>query len=383
MAYKEVKIIMKMDLSMFRLMLLSNDFEDISSDLKKFDNESCHFFYDESNNIRKLWLAENDFNAPVDSDFVLGGVMHSGTTCTANIDELKSELRLQKSAKEMKFKHISQSKDFLSCLFEPKVKTFLQWLYQSDLYVHCSNINNLYWAIVDIVDTIDEPAYIPFNFQMKNELYKVARLHYDDFYQFLVKHNYPNIAAENIRSFYQGIIDFVDTMSDELSFELEFLRQGLKSACKQSDLIFLQGNPEKTVIDSYFHFYLRSIGVFSSAQHIFDNEYQIEEQFNKYKLLHNGKKADNYCFVNSVDNPLIQVSDCIVGLWGKYYTYINGIDIDMANQMFETITSEQAYTLKLLAQIIYKSENYSKLLFNSTESIEEREIGGYILANAL
>jgi len=374
---------MQMDLSIFRLMLLSNGFEDISSDLKKFDNESCHFFYDESNNIRKLWLAENDFNAPVDSDFVLGGVMNFGTTCTANVDELKNELCLQKSAKEMKFKHISHSKDFLGCLSEPKVKTFLAWLYQSDLYVHSSNINNLYWAIVDIVDTIEERGYIPFNFQMKNELYKVARSHYDDFYQLLVQNNYPNIAAENFKSFYQSIIELVDAMAYELPFELEFLRQGLKSASKQSDLVFLQDNPDRTVIDSYFHFYLRPIGVLSSAQHVFDNEYQIQEQFNKYELLYNDKKADNYCFVNSVDNPFIQVSDCIVGLLGKYYTYINGIDIDGAYKMLNTITSEQEQTLKLLAQIIYKSEKYSKLLLHSTESIEEREIGGYILANAL
>jgi len=100
----------KIDLSIFREMLLSDEFEDIRSDLKKFDNYNCHFYYDESNNIRKLWLKEDGFNASVDSDFVLGGVMHMTNHCSANVEELKDQLRIQKSVKELKFKHISTSK---------------------------------------------------------------------------------------------------------------------------------------------------------------------------------------------------------------------------------------------------------------------------------
>ena len=374
---------MKMDLSIFRRMMMSNSFDDLSCDLKNFDNQECYFYYDESNNIRKLWLAEDDFDAPVDRDFVLGGVLHFGQSCNANVDELKSELRLQKSAKELKFKHICKCKDFIECLAEHKVRLFLQWLDQSELYVHCSNINNLFWAIVDIVDSIDEPAYIPLNRQMKNELYRIARSYYYDFYQLLVTCNYPNIAPENIALFYQSIIDFIERTESELPFETEFLRQGLKSARRQNKLTFLEGNIEKSVIDSYFWFYLRPVGVFSSAQHIFDNEYQIEEQFNKYDLFHGSKKVDNCCFVNSKDNQFVQISDCIVGLLGKYYTYVNNLTVYEAHRLFETISAEQKDTLKLLARVINKSESLSKLLFNSIESIEEHEISAYILARAL
>lgn len=372
----------KIDLSIFREMILSNEFEDISSELKKFDNCNCHFFYDESNNIRKLWLRENDFNASVDSDFVLGGVMHISHQLKANVDKLKNQLRLQKSAKELKFKHISTSKDFLGCLSEPKVQILLQWLYHNDLYVHYANINNLYYAIVDIIDSIDEFAFIPFNFQIKNELYKIAVTNYNDFYKLLVRYNYPNISVGSITGFYQQLIDFVDDI-DVMSFEAELLRQGLKRARKQSELVFLHDNPEKTVIDNYFPFYLRPIGVFSNAQHFFDNEYCIESQFNKYEIFHGNKRADNYNFVDSKDNPLVQVSDCIVGVLGKYYTYVNKIDIQEAYQMIEKLTPMQKSTLKLFAQIIKKSEDVSKLLLNSSESLEEHEVGAVILQNAL
>lgn len=372
----------RIDLCMFRQFILSDEFEDISSDLKKFDKRDCHFYYDESNNIRKLWLDEDDFNAPVDNDFVLGGVMHIGQPQNANVDELKNHLRLQKSANELKFKHISKSKDFLGCLSEPKVKLFLQWLYQSDLYVHYSNVNNLYFAVVDIIDTIDESAFAPFIFQIKNELYKIASANYQDFYKLLVRYNYPNVTSDNITTFFQQIIDFIDDI-DEPTFEMELLRQCLKQGRKQNELIFLQDNPERTIIDNYFSFYLRPVGVFINAHHTFDNEYSIESQFEKFELYYGKSKADNYSFIDSKNNLLIQVSDCIVGLLGKYYTYINRISHKEAYEMFNAITPVQKSTLTVFAQVIKKSEDLSKLLLHSSESLDEHEIGAFIFHTAL
>ncbi len=374
---------MKMSLDVFRYMLLSDNFTDISEDLHIFDDEQCFFYYDESNNIRKLWLDENDFNAPIDSDFVLGGVMHFGESCIADVNDLKSQLRIQKSAKEIKFKHISKSTDFLGCLSENKVSIFLEWLLKSDLYVHFSNVNNLYYAIVDIIDTIDEPAYIPFVFEMKNELYKIAKDNYQSFYKLLTTCNYPNIDSSKIKYFYDGIIDFVVNSGYELPFEAEVLRQGLKVARKQTELAFLQGNPDKTILDSYFSFYMRPIGVFPYATHIFDDEYQIQEQFNKYDIYNGDSICKNFSFADSKSNLFVQISDCIVGLLGKYYTYINSIDMNEAYQMINNITPKQKQTLQLFVSLICKSENKSKLLLHSSESIEEHDVSSFILNNAL
>jgi len=369
---------MDMDLSVFRLMLLSDEIADISADLGKFDGKSCSFYYDETNNARKVWIKENDFNVPINKDFVLGGVMHFGEFSLDEVSRLKQELRLQKSAPELKFKHVGMGKDFLGCLAEPKVKLFLQWLYSSNLYVHFSNVNNLYWAIVDIVDTVEEPGYIPFVFDLKNSLYKVACANYPDFYRLLVACNYPNVVGQDIRRFYQGIIDFVENIPGELSFEMELLKQNLKSARKQKELVFLQGNEEKTVVESYFNFYIRPLGIFPTAKHTFDHEYHIEDQLNEYTFSCNGADV-NYQFVNSVDTPLVQVSDCFVGLMGKYFEFLNGHDIYQVQQILDALTSEQCATLNLLIKTIKKSENLSKLLFCSVESREEHDIGSFIL----
>ena len=64
----------------------------------------------------------------------------------------------------------------------------------------------------------------------------------------------------------------------------------------------------------------------------------IENQFKRFELYYGNRKADNYSFIDSKDNPLTQVSDCIVGLLGKYYTYINRISRQEAYEMFNVIT---------------------------------------------
>ena len=373
---------MKMDLSSFRSFLMDDSFQDISNELKLFDNRKCTFYYDESNNIRKLCLGKDDFNAPIDKDFVLGGVMHLEDESKADIDTLKSKIRLQKSAKELKFKHITKANTFLECLNEEKVLFFLQWLYDSDLYIHFSHVNNLYFAIVDIIDSVvvDKSMYVQHIFEIKNELYKLVRKNYRDFYNLLVYCNYPNINSKDIRRFYNHILGYIDNYCVDFSSDfMKNLRQLLKDATKQKELIFLKGNSEEAVIEDYFSFYTRPIAILHHAEHTFDNEYEIEKIFVKYDFYDGDIKLENYKFVDSINSPFVQVSDCIVGLLGRYYTYINNIDIHQACQLPTILSERQRKTLRVLAQLIMKSEKLSKLLIHSTESIEEHEISSFII----
>lgn len=211
----------KFDSSSHREFIISDEFKDISNYLKIFDDNNCTFYYDESNNIRKLWLNKGNFNAPINSDFILGGVMCFGDNCSVSVDVLKKKLHLHNSINEIKFKHISKAKAFMDCINEDKVNYFLKWLYDSDLYIHCSNVNNLYYTIVDIIDSI--PGYDDFSFQIKNELYKLARHHYKDFYALLIDCIYPNIASKDISTFCNHIIAYIDNDYKNVLFILKFL----------------------------------------------------------------------------------------------------------------------------------------------------------------
>ncbi|MCF6255951.1 MAG: hypothetical protein L3J98_13895 [Gammaproteobacteria bacterium] len=108
------------------------------------------FYYDETNNIRKFYVREFDFNSAFTENFVLGGLVHEGSA--PDVQPLMDSFKLQRSVKEVKFKHIAKG-DFLDCLKSQKLNLFLSFIKSSKLYIHYSIINILYWSIVDIVDS--------------------------------------------------------------------------------------------------------------------------------------------------------------------------------------------------------------------------------------
>ena len=66
------------------------------------------FYYDESNNIRKLHLTSKGLNVEKSCNFVLAGIVHKGEYHSADFELLKKSLCLQKSVKEIKLKHIGK-----------------------------------------------------------------------------------------------------------------------------------------------------------------------------------------------------------------------------------------------------------------------------------
>lgn len=355
-----------MDVSYFNKCVLSADFEDISKDLNKFNE--CTFYYDETNNIRKLHLRDNDFNAPIEKDFVLGGVMHFGNNITFDLEKFKGKINLQKSVNEIKFKHISKGKHFLEILEDDKVYQFLHWLDDSDLFIHYSNVNNLYFAIVDIVDSIDAFEHCNVErFYLKNEVYNLVRQNYRDFYDLMIQCGYPNILQKYIKLFCDRLLKYAHKA--EKTPYLGFLVSGLKQAKEQKEMLFLSGNEEKVVMDigDYSKLYLQRIATFVKAKHIFDNEENVKKELIKYNLHNDGIPLNNYTFVDSSSNTLIQISDCVVGFLGKFFTYINSIDMQEAQQLRNRLNEKQLKTLNLFSNLIAKSNQLSKALFYSIE----------------
>ena len=74
------------------------------------NNETLTFYYDETGNCGKFILTEDGFNdnRAVANDFILGGIMHEGTVCSADTDKLLGDLRLNPGTKELKFDKIQK-----------------------------------------------------------------------------------------------------------------------------------------------------------------------------------------------------------------------------------------------------------------------------------
>src|SRR5690554_1039745 len=126
-----------------------------------FDNESDFyaFYYDESGNTRKFYIQPDKNNFNVDRDpnqkarynFSLGGIAHKGKSASADPTELILNLKLQKTAKELKLDQIARG-NFSEILKSSKLEIVLKWILDSDCYIHYFNLNMVYWAFIDIVD---------------------------------------------------------------------------------------------------------------------------------------------------------------------------------------------------------------------------------------
>lgn len=111
-------------------------------------NQSYQFYYDESNNVRKLYLSKqiDGYNIDHDPDkhnsvnFVLAGVAHTCSSSSADFDDLRKRIQLQANAKEFKLKHLAKG-DFLTMLTSKKLTAFFEWLLYGDLYLHYFHLN--------------------------------------------------------------------------------------------------------------------------------------------------------------------------------------------------------------------------------------------------
>ena len=60
------------------------------------------FYYDETNNIKKFYVRESDFNSLFTENFVLGGLVHEGSA--PDVQPLINSFKLQRTVKEVKLK---------------------------------------------------------------------------------------------------------------------------------------------------------------------------------------------------------------------------------------------------------------------------------------
>ena len=333
------------------------------------------FYYDETNNPRKFSLKKEGFNSDFISNFVLGGLVHEGKA--PNVQDFIDSLNLQRNIKEIKFKHIAKG-NFLDCLRSDKLKLYLDFIKGSNLYVHYSNINILYWSIVDIVDSVFadyekiDPTLVNY---IKNELYKFSMSNIREIHDLFFKFGYPNIKSNQMVAFVVSLIGLFDNYNDnnQENFGLEYLRQMLKEIGENDSLPFIMNEEDCTLIKNFSQFYLRPIYLFLNSNHIFDNEDTIIEILKGYRLLSEGEEIKNYSFVDSKSNQLIQLSDVFVGLFGKLKTYLNIQSKNDLNNDLKSLDDNQKESLNSLFYIIYRSEKKNVGFLHNIEGLGEIE----------
>ncbi|BDU50398.1 hypothetical protein [Haliovirga abyssi] len=127
-------------------------------------------------------------------------------------------------------------------------------------------------------------------------------------------------------------------------------------------------------------FYISPLKLFKNSIHIFDEEKEIEKLISNLKFIDDEKELLHYVFKKSEEDKMIQLSDVIAGLLGKYFDYIKGGSfIEIEKDIKKLKEHEIEYeNLILLHKILKKSEDKCIGFLHNTCCIEEQKKISYI-----
>ncbi|MDM0055230.1 DUF3800 domain-containing protein [Variovorax fucosicus] len=317
-------------------------------------------FYDETNNIRKLALTETGLNQDALDCFVLGGVALNPGVELNGVSQLKRELHIPANAPEMKFRHLAWG-TYEKVLSSARLGLFLEWMLASPVYIHFSNFSVLNWSIVDLVDSILAEEQFrelqSYHMDLKNELHSIVRQDPLGYFRLLKTFDYPNVAHERTG-------EFVKTVRTYLSSKIRGFRNPaamaffdmLADAAKGTKLAFLVDNEPDTLVGSFHGVFLDRLATFRNAQHVFDEEPQIERELRRFQIM-DGELELTYRFANSKTEPGIELSDVLCGLLGKHFSFLEKNTIDELEVKKAAFNAQQLSNLKLLARLIDKAND--------------------------
>jgi hypothetical protein len=318
------------------------------------------FYYDETNNIRKLQVGARGLNVTTLKVFVLGGVVHEGAPRPIDIQALRSTMRIQATAAEIKLEHIAKG-DFLGLLQSRKLASFLHWIIDNGLMIHYQEIDPFYWSIVDIIDSIlaglDEHALFQHHLILKGDLVEVLRSDLLTTVGLFYRYRYPDLAPEDREPFLNDLIALVARNHDTLPhFNANMLKGVLQAGRGLDSLAFVEGEVPNLLIDNFSSFYMNRLAVFKHSHHVLDMENSIRKRFLESPLTSGGKPVTHYRFADSKAEPAIQIADVIVGVLGKMHTYLTETSREKVAAARACLTGTSLRNVEFLRDLIDTSD---------------------------
>ncbi|MGX0959538.1 hypothetical protein AB7M18_005666 [Pseudomonas viridiflava] len=324
-------------------------------------DEEYAFFYDETNNIRKFWIRDDGFNEEP-KNFILGGIVHRKLDPLIGLDELVKSLHIQKSAKEIKFNQLATG-SYLGVLNSKKIRTLLEWLIANGVFIHYSNFNILYWSLVDIVDSFwEEPElrqYMPYVMHIKGELFNLANADLGQLVPILKKYRFPNIQRNASFEFMMEFSDFLESVSKKPQSDIsELVIYMVRKAANLPELQFIVDNEDDVLIDSFKSNFIRPLYIYPKSSHTFDNETEIQQTLGNTQVKYKVSFVE-YSFVDSLDCIEVQLSDCICGLLGSHFNFLEEHSVEELIEIKQNLNPIQRLTLSLLRKLIDISDAQS------------------------
>ena len=346
-------------------------------------DEEYVFFYDETNNVRKFWITDDGLNQKP-TNFVLGGLVHKKSTPITGIEELITSLHIQKSATEIKFDQLATG-SYLGVLNSRRIQTLLKWLNEKYIFIHYSKLNLLYWSMVDIIDSVwDEPElrqYMPYVIQIKGELYNLANADLDRFVPLLKKYRFPNVKRAEIKEFMLELSAHLSSVAKKPLTDISALvLMMIHKASNLKEPPFIIDNKDDILIEDFHGHFLRSLYIYPTSTHIFDNESEVQQDLANTQVQFKGKFVD-YSFIDSQNSIEVQLSDGICGLLGCHFNFLEEKTFRELIEIKEKLNPRQKETLYLLQQLIDKSNSQSNGFMHRISAMDSDYKNDFFLHN--
>lgn len=101
-----------------------------------------------------------------------------------------------------------------------------------------------------------------------------------------------------------------------------------------------------------------------------DNEIDVIYELKKNPLSINGNNLNNYIFVDSKTDTMVQLSDVAVGIISRYLYFIDHYGRDCEKIITDTFNECQLRVFRKLNTVLKKSIDFNPLFFNQQTSIE-------------
>ncbi len=328
------------------------------------------FYFDESGNCRKFWVNEENekFNTDYNTDFVLAGLAFKDSKpADLDFELIRDKIGLQSNVKEIKFKMQFRTMDFLELMNKVTLYNALKIIDEIGAYIHFTNVNNLYYTLVELLDSLTDPKELEemgFEyFTMKSILYETLYPEAERLQRIMCKYKYPNLSKNDIPNFCSDVINLFPSIYDRTT-EQKYLVGCLKKAASEKELFFLEDNASFVMQENYLEFYIDPIRTYRNSEFYFDEEYKIQELFQKIPL-EEISNSNNYQFVKSIENVYVQLSDVVAGTFGKLFRYVNTTDSKQMRRDIKELNERQVKCLELFAKLVYKSDYENKGFIHS------------------
>ncbi len=350
----------------------------------KFDSlaRNYTFHYDESNNHRSFMIKDDEDAYNIDSDpcrksraptnFMLAGVACTGSTVDFDFGELMTKLSLSPNLSDLKFGTLA-SGSFWECLKSEKLRHFLNWLVETNFYIHTSHFNIEYWAFIDIVQDCIEHAHtlrrITFidseqrhrlDAELKDALHHLIMNDKSRFLAALKKHTYPDILGREAAL----IRDLIVLTEECLAAEAFLDKEIHESLCKLkllfcrfhdiADMSFTLNSNPGVLIDDFSPFYINRLASFPHSVHFFDSESKVQGAIDNFAKLYRPEVRAE--FVNSKESTYTQLSDVVAGLFAKYFEMINIISYQEIDVQLSRLNKFQHNCFELMRILVDRSD---------------------------